>query len=189
MKLQVILKPKNSFLSYLICDLQQPNYSTLVAHIERIQYKNFEWRTIAELLILIFVPEHFFFIVVTCIVCVAIMFIVERINFFCSRGEAVMCACVCSFLLFDLAGEQDVIEFEQLRTTQKWLTEKSNWLHLFRAIQYFSKEISHCWKWIISICLMTFGLFQFCTSVPLCVFSEFAQYNEKKMYFDRFSSC
>lgn len=44
---------------------------------------------------------------------------------------------------------------------QKSISNKYQQKNFYRSIQCFREEISRCWKWIILVCLMTFGFILF----------------------------
>lgn len=65
--------------------------------------------------------------------------------------------------MFDLGNKQDII-FERSKLADKRLMQRTACEYIVLVcpswpVKRFSKEISRCWKWIISICLMTFGQF------------------------------
>lgn len=108
-------------------------------------------------------------------------------SFFQNIGFIRVCLCECVSVFFyysTLQSKQDVIDSDQLlyRSPQTLTTKVDRKIELISVVSFFfffftlmfsSKEISGCWKWIISICLMTFGVVHFFMSVPLCVFSAF----------------
>lgn len=93
----------------------------MVAHIKWVlsaHYTNFEWRTIAGIVNLNFFCVGLF-IMVTCIVCDTIIFIVKHIFFFQNVGFigvcVTLCECVSAFFYYStLRSKQDVIDSDQL---------------------------------------------------------------------------
>lgn len=78
--------------------------------------------------------------------------------------------------------------------TQKPATKKAypintNKFCFYRSIQCFREEISRCWKWIISVCLMTFGFILFSQFRYDYSAERLSNVIKREKKIDRFSSC
>lgn len=129
----------------------------------------------AALLIFIFCRRPFIVVCLHCC-CHSFIFITVNIIFFwlvvLSVPLSLWAERLCAyrqhwFYLFDLVTEHDDITIRMCYTANQWqrfsqrvcrrISNSAPFWRLPNWKYFWAKEISHCWKWIIPICLMNFG--------------------------------